>query len=102
MPSLNGSMNFFPGSVRRLKIYCSDNRRRKRRHENEYNLPPDKMEALERVRRLEYWSVFFLLTIILALGFTMGSSQAMKAMWTEDFLSLVPTLGVIIGIHFRR
>jgi cation diffusion facilitator family transporter len=71
-------------------------------NQNEYNLPDDKADALERARRLEYWSLFFLFTIIVALGLTMGASQAMKAMWTEDFLSLVPTSAVLIGIHFRR
>jgi cation diffusion facilitator family transporter len=72
------------------------------KYENEYNLPDDKVETLERARRLEYWSLFFLLTIIVVLGLTMGASQAMKAMWTEDFLSLVPTSSVLIGIYFRR
>ncbi|HEY0458444.1 MAG TPA: cation diffusion facilitator family transporter [Pyrinomonadaceae bacterium] len=71
-------------------------------NQNEYNLPDDKADALERARRLEYWSLFFLFTIIVALGLTMGASQAMKAMWAEDFLSLVPTSAVLIGIHFRR
>jgi cation diffusion facilitator family transporter len=69
---------------------------------SEYNLPPEKEDALRRAQRLEYWSIFFLLTIILALGLTMGASQAMKAMWTEDLLSLVPTTAVLIGIYFRR
>jgi cation diffusion facilitator family transporter len=68
---------------------------------SKYNLPPDKEEKIEKVKRLEWWSIFFLFTIILALGFTMGSSQAMKAMWLEDFLSLVPTCSVLIGIYFR-
>ncbi|HEY0426705.1 MAG TPA: cation diffusion facilitator family transporter [Pyrinomonadaceae bacterium] len=70
--------------------------------DNSFNLPPEKEDALHRAKKLEYWSIFFLLTIIVALGLTMGASQAMKAMWTEDFLSLVPTTAVLIGIYFRR
>lgn len=69
---------------------------------SKYNLPPEKEEALRRVKRLEWASIFFLGTIILALGLTMGASQAMKAMWLEDTLSLVPTTAVLIGIYFRR
>ena len=66
------------------------------------NIPQDKQNAVERAKRLEMWSLFFLLTIIALLGFTMGSSQAMKAMWLEDTLSLVPSSAVLIGIYLRR
>lgn len=69
---------------------------------NTFGLPPEKEDALRRARRLEYWSIFFLLTVILALGLTMGASQAMKAMWIEDTLSLVPTTAVLVGIYFRK
>lgn len=69
---------------------------------SKYGLPPDKEEKIEKAKRLEWWSLSLLLTIILALGFTMGSSQAMKAMWIEDTLSLVPSTAVLIGIYFRR
>src|SRR5215213_2128297 len=65
-------------------------------------IPPDKEESIQRAKRLELWSVFFLVTIVVLLGFTMGSSQAMKAMWFEDTLSLIPTTAVLIGIYFRK
>jgi cation diffusion facilitator family transporter len=68
----------------------------------EYNLPPEKEDALRRAQKLEYWSLFFLFTIIVAVGLTMGASQAMKAMWIEDTLSLVPTSAVLVGIYFRK
>jgi cation diffusion facilitator family transporter len=64
-------------------------------------IPQDKQDALQRAKRLEQWSVFFLVTIVVVLALTMGSSQAMKAMWIEDMLSLVPTTAVLTGIYFR-
>jgi cation diffusion facilitator family transporter len=65
-------------------------------------IPPDKEESIRRAKRLELWSLFFLVTIVALLGFTMGSSQAMKAMWIEDTLSLIPTTAVLVGIYFRK
>jgi cation diffusion facilitator family transporter len=66
------------------------------------DIPQDKQDSVERARRLEMWSLFFLFTIVVLLGFTMGSSQAMKAMWLEDTLSLVPSSAVLVGIYMRR
>src|SRR3982751_6026684 len=65
-------------------------------------VPGDKIDALHRAKRLEIWSMILLITIVAVLGFTMGSSQAMKAMWIEDTLSLVPTSAVLVGIYFRK
>ena len=64
-------------------------------------VPADKIDSLNRAKRLELWSVFFLFTIVVVLGFVMGSSQAMKAIWIEDTISLVPTTAVLVGIYFR-
>jgi cation diffusion facilitator family transporter len=65
-------------------------------------LPQDKQDKLQRAKRLEVWSLFWLVIIVVVVGFTMGSSQAMKAMWVEDTLSLIPTSAVLVGIYFRR
>ena len=64
-------------------------------------VPGDKIDSLNRAKRLEFWSIFFLFTIIVVLGMTMGMSQAMKAMWLEDTLSLVPSSAVLVGIYLR-
>ena len=65
-------------------------------------IPKDKVDSIARAKRLEIWSIGFLFSIILVLGFTMGASQAMKAMWLEDTLSLIPSSAVLIGIYLRR
>jgi cation diffusion facilitator family transporter len=65
-----------------------------------YRLPPDKKEKLERAKRLEWVTILFLLTIIAAMSLTMGASQTMKAMWTEDVLSLIPPIAFLVGTRF--
>lgn len=71
------------------------------RNESE-QMPPDKRSVLKKAKRLEQLSLFFLLTIIVVIWLTMGSSQAMKAMWIEDTVSLVPSTAVLVGIYFRK
>jgi cation diffusion facilitator family transporter len=68
----------------------------------DFQLPPEKEAALDRARRVEWWSIFFLFTIIVTLGLTMGMSQAMKAMWIEDTVSLIPSSAFLLGAYFRR
>src|SRR5919199_4855622 len=65
-----------------------------------YRLPPDKQEKLQRAKRLEWITILFMLSIIAAVGLTMGASQTMKAMWTEDILSLIPPVAFLIGKRF--
>ena len=65
-----------------------------------YRLPPDKKEKLERAKRLEWVTIFFMLTIIAAISLTMGASQTMKAMWTEDVLSLIPPVAFLFGTRY--
>jgi cation diffusion facilitator family transporter len=68
----------------------------------DFDLPPEKKDALRRARLAEWLSLGFLATTVTAVGVTMGSSQAMKAMWVEDLVSLVPSIAFLIGAHFRR
>jgi divalent metal cation (Fe/Co/Zn/Cd) transporter len=65
-------------------------------------LPEELQEAEKKARRLEYWTVFFLLTITALMYYTMGSSQAMKTAWIEDVLSLIPPVVFLIATHQRR
>jgi divalent metal cation (Fe/Co/Zn/Cd) transporter len=65
-------------------------------------IPDDKVEAINKVERLELWSIISLVSIVIVLGFTMGMSQAMKAMWIEDLISLIPTSAVHVGIKLRK
>jgi cation diffusion facilitator family transporter len=67
-----------------------------------YHLPEQKEQTLQRARRISLVSIFAILTIMAAIGLTMGTSEAMKAMWIEDSLSLVPDIAFLVGVHFRN
>lgn len=56
---------------------------------------------LRRAERLEWWSIFWMLTIIAVMYFAMGSSQAMKSAWIEDTLSLLPPALFLLARRFE-
>ena len=66
-----------------------------------YRLPPEKQSDLDYLIRLEWWSLGFRVSIIIVLALVLGSSQAMKAAWIEDILSLVPPIAFLIAMRFR-
>lgn len=64
---------------------------------------PDEIERkLRRAATLEWWSIFWLLTIIAVMYFAMGSSQAMKSAWIEDTLSLLPPILFLLARKFEN
>ena len=65
-------------------------------------LPPDKHRLLVKAVRLEWFSIGYLLTAIVLLYLTLGSSQAMKAAWVEDILGLLPPAAFLIAARVRR
>ncbi len=65
-------------------------------------LPERQRQVMKRAIQLEWLTVFFMLTIVLVIGLTMGSSQAMKAAWIEDLLSLIPPLSFLFAAHFQK
>ena len=68
--------------------------------------PVELPEELEKVNRkavrLEWFSIVYLITAIIIVQITLGSSQAMKAAWFEDILSLLPPAAFLIASRFRR
>lgn len=65
-------------------------------------VPFDIERKLRRAERLEWWSIFWLLTIIAVMYFAMGSSQAMKTAWIEDTLSLLPPILFLLSRKFEN
>jgi cation diffusion facilitator family transporter len=51
--------------------------------------------------RLEWISIAYLITAIVAIYFTLGSSQAMKGAWLEDLLSLAPPIAFLVAARVR-
>jgi cation diffusion facilitator family transporter len=70
-------------------------------HGSAFQFPAKQQALFDRAKRLEWVSIIFLVTIIAAIGVVMGSSEAMKAVWLEDLLSLVPPIAFLIGARFR-
>lgn len=64
-------------------------------------LPPEREADLRRAKRLEWLTIFCMLTVIAAVGLTMGSSQAMRTAWIEDVLSLVPAIVFLIAARLE-
>ena len=67
-----------------------------------HELPPDKHEMLKKAVRLEWISILYLLSAIVLLYFTLGSSQAMKAAWVEDILGLPPPIAFLVASRVRN
>jgi cation diffusion facilitator family transporter len=65
-------------------------------------LPADRREALRRAIRLEWGSLAFLVVTIAVMALVVGNSQAMRAAWIEDMLSLAPPLAFLISIRIVR
>ena len=65
-------------------------------------LPPEISDKIARARRLEWWTLFWLVTIIFVMFLVMGSSQAMQAAWIEDTLSLLPPILFLVAARLER
>jgi divalent metal cation (Fe/Co/Zn/Cd) transporter len=64
-------------------------------------LPPDLQPVHRRAVRLEWISIVYTVTAVVAIFFTLGSSQAMKGAWLEDVLSLAPPLAFLVAARVR-
>jgi cation diffusion facilitator family transporter len=71
-------------------------------HGSAFSPPEEKRQALRRATRLQWITVAFLATIVAVIGAVMGSSEAMKAVWAEDLLSLVPPVAYLVSSRWRR
>lgn len=62
-------------------------------------LPPRQEQALRKAIRFEWYTLIFLAVAITMVYLVMGSSQAMKAAWIEDLLSLAPPIAFLIAVR---
>ena len=60
-------------------------------------MPEAQKKALHRARWLEAIWLAVLSSIVAAIYFAVGSSQAMKTAWIEDLLSFVPPIAFLVG-----
>lgn len=66
------------------------------------HLPEEVRVALRRAERLEYWNIFWTVTIVAFMGAVMGQSQTMKTAWVEDTLGLVPPIAFLVAARMER
>ncbi|RXZ65051.1 cation diffusion facilitator family transporter [Pelagerythrobacter rhizovicinus] len=60
-------------------------------------MPEQIRDDFARAKRLEWQTLFWMGTVVLAMFVTMGGSQAMRSALIEDALSLVPSLTFLIA-----
>lgn len=66
-----------------------------------FELPLDKRSIYSKAVKLEWATIAFLISAIFFIYITLGASQAMKAAWVEDILSLLPPIAFLIASRFR-
>jgi len=67
-----------------------------------FQLPPERDKDLARVIRLEWWSIGFLISIAVVMYMATGGSQAMRAAFIEDLISLVPPIAFLVAHRVRQ
>lgn len=68
----------------------------------DFELPPEQSRALRRARRLEIVAVIYAITVTVVMGLAAGSSQAMRSVWIEDLLGVIPPLAFLVGSHLAK
>ena len=67
-----------------------------------FELPPERQAIYRRAIRLEWITIAYLISAVVAIYLTLGASQAMKTAWVEDMLSLIPPAVFLIAARFRN
>lgn len=67
-----------------------------------FELPKDLEEVLKSAKKLEWITVIYLLSVVVVMYITMGSSQAMKSAWLEDVLGLVPSVAFLVANRVNK
>ncbi|MEX0965852.1 MAG: cation transporter [Bacteroidia bacterium] len=62
-----------------------------------HELPDDKRNKLKKAKKLEGVTIVYLISVVIVMYLTLGSSQAMKTAWLEDTLSIIPALVFLIA-----
>jgi divalent metal cation (Fe/Co/Zn/Cd) transporter len=67
-----------------------------------FEFPPEKERVLASARRLEWWTIAYLIAASAIVGLTMGGSQAMRTSFFEDLISIVPAAMFLICSRIAR
>jgi cation diffusion facilitator family transporter len=64
--------------------------------------PPHVESGIERGRKLAYWTIAWLVTVVPLMALVVGSSQAMKTVWIEDMLGFIPPIVFLLSARLER
>ena len=67
-----------------------------------YDLPPEQQRERDRAKRLEWTTIGYQVSVVVLLAFVLGQSQAMKAAWADDLLSLIPPIAFLVAVRIER
>lgn len=67
------------------------------RKTGKFELPDELQSDHQKAKKLEYWTIAFLISVVILMYLVMGSSQAMKTAWLEDMLGLIPPIVFLIA-----
>ena len=65
-------------------------------------LPPEIERVVQQAKRLEWVTLGVIVVTIVLVAIVMGSSQAMRAAWIEDLLSLIPPIAFLVALRVAR
>lgn len=65
-------------------------------------LPPEIERVVQQAKRLEWATLGVIVVTIVLVAVVMGSSQAMRAAWIEDLLSLIPPIAFLVALRVAR
>jgi cation diffusion facilitator family transporter len=68
----------------------------------EFELPRELVDQQRKAVRLEWITLAYMASAVVLLFLTLGQSQAMKAAWIEDLLSLLPPAAFLIASRLRN
>ena len=63
-------------------------------------LPPHLQEQMRKAKKIEWITLFYLISVVIVMYLALGNSQAMKAAWLEDILSIFPSAAFLIATKF--
>jgi cation diffusion facilitator family transporter len=63
---------------------------------------PSLQDDLRTARRLAWWTIGWMASIIVLMGLVMGQSEAMRTAFIEDFLSVIPSIALLVAARMER
>src|SRR5690625_195469 len=66
----------------------------------EHDLPKEQKKSLQKAIRLERINVVTKIIAVILIYSVAGNSQAMKAAWIEDALTIMPPVAFLIALRF--